>query len=188
MVDKDYKDWVFARAKEMRENPTEAELRFLKWVRKNFASTPSHQAPVLVDGKYYIIDFLFKKAGIAIEIDGGIHYKQIDKDKNRDNILFDKLGIYTIRIDNYHCYPKFLNQRLRSKLEYAQQVQDKKGKKTRKIYAKKKSKKQLTKEYHSKIGNIMDWVRRCTPTPEKDVRQFAINIYNKKYGKFDKSA
>lgn len=181
MIDKNYKDWVFARAKEMRENPTEAEQRFLEWVKKSFGYVPSHQAPILVEGKYYIIDFLFKKAGIAIEIDGGVHYTQIDKDKNRDKILFDKFGIYTIRIDNKHCYPKFLNERLKSKLEYAQQVKRNKGKKTHKVYIKKKSKKQLNKEYNTEIGSLMDWVRKNTQTSENEVRQFAINIYNKKH-------
>lgn len=181
MVDEKYKEWVFARAKEMRENPTKAEERFLMWCKKSFGYVPSHQAPVLVDGKYYIIDFLFKKAGIAIEIDGGVHYTQIDKDKNRDNILFDKLGIYTIRIDNRNCYPHFLNERLKHKLEYAQQVKQKKGKKTHKIYTKKKSKKQIDREYKTEIGKLMQWVRENTQTPEEEVRQFAINIYNKKH-------
>ena len=30
----DYKNWVIQRAKELRMNPTESEVKFLKWVKK----------------------------------------------------------------------------------------------------------------------------------------------------------
>ena len=118
----DYKEWVLQKAKELRMNPTKSELDFLNWVKKNYASTPCFQYPIEANCKWFILDFYFKSLNIAIEIDGGIHKNQIEKDKNRDKILFEKMNIYTIRIDNKFCKPEVLNERFESKINYATSV------------------------------------------------------------------
>ena len=48
---------------------------------------------------------------------------------------------------------------------------------------KKISNKKLKREYEQSIGKIMNWVRKNTTKPEKDIKQFAINIYNKNKNK-----
>ena len=126
----DYRDWVIQRANELRMNPTKSEIDFLDWVKKHYYSVPLSQYPIEVNGKWFILDFFFGKLNIAIEIDGGIHNKQIEKDKVRDRLLFDYRDIYTIRIDNRFCNPKVLDDRFESKISYATSVLRKYGKDT----------------------------------------------------------
>lgn len=179
----DYKNWVIQRAKELRMNPTESEVKFLNWVKKNYSSIPSSQYPIEVNGKWFILDFYFKNLNIAVEIDGSIHTKQTDKDKDRDKLLFEHKGIYTIRIDNKFCDPNILNERFESKIAYATGVLNKHKLKTGKIKKKKKNNKKQLQEYNSQIGKIMNWARTHTCVKEKDIKQFAINIYNKNQSK-----
>lgn len=134
----DKKQWVFNRAKELRGNQTEFEKIFAEWVEKNYLNRPCKQYPIEVNGKYYILDFFFKSANIAVEIDGKQHIKNREYDKIRDNDLLSKKGIYTIRIDNCFCSEETLSERFDKKFAHAQQVLRKKGIPSKKLKPKPK--------------------------------------------------
>ena len=51
----------------------------------------------IIDG--FIIDFYCHKAALAIEVDGPIHVKQKDYDRDRDQVLNCR-GIQVLRFDN----------------------------------------------------------------------------------------
>lgn len=151
----DYKEWVIQRARELRANPTKSEVTFKDWFQKNYYQIPCCQYPVEVNGKYFILDFFLKSLNIAIEIDGSVHKNQLDKDKNRDKMLFEFADIYTIRIDNRFTNSKTLTERFESKIKYATSVLKKFGKKTGSLTPKPKPipKKKKNKKVKNKKTN-----------------------------------
>lgn len=60
-----------------------------------------HQAPFVINGKIYFLDFFIPSLRTAIEVDGVSHswYDHPNKDSNRD-MDFKTIGIKTIRISN----------------------------------------------------------------------------------------
>lgn len=60
-----------------------------------------HQAPFVINGKIYFLDFFIPSLRIAIEVDGVSHswYDHPNKDSNRD-MDFKTIGAKTIRISN----------------------------------------------------------------------------------------
>lgn len=60
-----------------------------------------HQAPFVINGKIYFLDFFIPSLRIAIEVDGVSHswYDRPNKDSNRD-MDFKTIGVKTIRISN----------------------------------------------------------------------------------------
>jgi len=60
-----------------------------------------HQAPFVINGKIYFLDFFIPSLRIAIEVDGVSHswYDHPNKDSNRD-MDFKTIGVKTIRISN----------------------------------------------------------------------------------------
>lgn len=60
-----------------------------------------HQAPFIINGKIYFLDFYIPKKRLAIEVDGQYHTSigQGTYDEIRD-YNFEKIGIKTIRIPN----------------------------------------------------------------------------------------
>lgn len=75
-----------------------------------------HQAPFIINGKIYFLDFFIPSLRIAIEVDGASHeysWKH-EKDKDRDS-NFKSIGIKTIRISNSECESsKYLNIRMKA--------------------------------------------------------------------------
>lgn len=98
------KDALYQYADENRENPTDAERRFKKFLGKNNIDY-KFQVPVFCSGEGYIIDFVIhsKKTGkdIAVEIDGGYHDEpeQVRKDEIRDKNL-KRCGYDVVRLRN----------------------------------------------------------------------------------------
>ena len=87
------------RAKELRKNQTEAEIKFWNEILKsdklkNFKFTT--QKPV----DNFIVDFYCSALGLIIEIDGDIHKFQKARDTERDNILKEKFGLKILRYTN----------------------------------------------------------------------------------------
>lgn len=75
-----------------------------------------HQAPFIINGKIYFLDFFIPSLRTAIEVDGISHslYNNSDKDRNRDKD-FKTIGIKTIRISNDEVSTnKFLDIRLKA--------------------------------------------------------------------------
>ena len=97
---------VRAFAREMRKNPTEAEIFFWEKVRgrKLFGLKWNRQYVVqcLFDStsmKYYIADFHCNQFKLIIELDGPIHLDQIDNDLIRTEDL-NQFGFKVLRFTN----------------------------------------------------------------------------------------
>jgi len=83
-------------ARQNRNNPTEAEKMVWEILRRRFYQYKfTRQKPI----NRFIIDFYCSKLLLAIEIDGGIHEKSLERDKGRDSIL-GAMGISTVRFTN----------------------------------------------------------------------------------------
>ena len=54
----------------------------------------------------YILDFYCPEAKVALELDGEVHNRQIDKDEARDRDLLERFGIRIIRYENRHVFER----------------------------------------------------------------------------------
>ncbi len=88
---------LLERAKEMRQNPTEAEAALWDVLRKkDFVYKFRRQHSIYK----YIADFVCLEKNLIIEVDGKIHESQIDEDAERQLILEEKKGFKVIRFTN----------------------------------------------------------------------------------------
>lgn len=85
------------RAKELRSNMTSTEKILWQQLRKNNLNGLHFRRQQIIDG--FIVDFYCHAAGLVIEIDGEIHRKQVEYDKERDKILSAR-GLRILRITN----------------------------------------------------------------------------------------
>lgn len=79
----------------LRQNQTPSELRFKHLLsdlaRETFPSLSYFkQSPFRHDKGFYIVDFLLPHLKLGFELDGGYHFKQIDKDLKRDYFFMSK--------------------------------------------------------------------------------------------------
>lgn len=88
---------AFIRARNMRENMTNAELILWNRIRNNQLLGFRFKAQHPVAG--FIADFYCHKAKLVIEADGLIHQSQKEYDLERDKVLND-LGLTVIRFPN----------------------------------------------------------------------------------------
>ena len=92
-------DILFEFAKNMRNNPTEAECFLWNYISKNQIQGVrfKRQHPVL----YFIADFYCHKAKLIVEIDGDYHLEpgQYQYDVSRDMEL-ELLGVKVLRFSN----------------------------------------------------------------------------------------
>jgi very-short-patch-repair endonuclease len=87
-----YDKQLKALSQNLRKNMTDAENRvWLKLRRKQLKGRPFYRQKII--GKY-IVDFYCPKANLVVELDGGQHYSEIGKakDRVRDDVL-TKMGI-----------------------------------------------------------------------------------------------
>jgi very-short-patch-repair endonuclease len=93
------KPLIFERAKELRQNPTEAENILWQLLRSNkmLGLRFKHQHPISI----FIADFYCHKLKLVIEVDGEIHQTEKNKeyDENRTAEL-ESYGITVIRFTN----------------------------------------------------------------------------------------
>ena len=85
-----------ALSQRLRKNMTDAEKRlWLKLRRKQLKGHPFYRQKII--GKY-IVDFYSPKANLVIELDGGQHYSEAGKarDRTRDDVL-SEMGIQVLR-------------------------------------------------------------------------------------------
>ena len=83
----------------LRKNMTDAEnMLWLKLRRKQLKGRPFYRQKII--GKY-VVDFYCSKANLVIELDGGQHYSEIGKakDRVRDDVL-TKMGIKVLRFSD----------------------------------------------------------------------------------------
>ena len=94
-----YDKRLVSRARELRKDATPAEKLFWNKVLKDKRLAYlkfTRQKPV----GNFIADFYCAQLMLAIEIDGDIHLTQKTRDKEREKILKEKLGIKVIRYKN----------------------------------------------------------------------------------------
>lgn len=88
---------LLARAKEMRKNPTKAESLLWNALRtKKLEYKFRQQHPI----DNYIVDFVCLSKKLIIEVDGGIHQYQLEKDDERELLLKEKKGFKILRFTN----------------------------------------------------------------------------------------
>lgn len=90
-------------AKQLRKNQTPAETEMWEFLKINFPRVKFLRQKPLDN---FIPDFYSIKYKLIIEIDGEIHNKQREKDKERDNLFCAKYGITTIRFSNEEVFNK----------------------------------------------------------------------------------
>ncbi len=91
---------IFERARELRENMTEAEKILWDELKENKMGVrfkPQHPASI------FILDFYCHALKICIELDGEIHQYQKQYDESRTDEL-KKFGIMIIRFSNEQLY------------------------------------------------------------------------------------
>jgi very-short-patch-repair endonuclease len=91
-----YDKQLKALSQHLRKNMTDAEkLLWLKLRRKQLKGHPFYRQKII--GKY-IVDFYSPKANLVIELDGGQHYSEAGKarDRTRDDVL-SEMGIQVLR-------------------------------------------------------------------------------------------
>lgn len=93
-----YNPKLTERARELRKNMTKAEKHF--WF--NVIKTPDFKNIKFLKQRvvdHYIVDFYCPEKNLAIEIDGEIHYNQIEYDQIRTHLL-KQYGLKIIRFTN----------------------------------------------------------------------------------------
>ena len=102
-------------ARKLRENQTKAE-NVLLWLlrRKNFGCKFRRQHVI----KGFVLDFYCPSARLGIEIDGGIHLKKKDYDKERQEVI-ETQGIKIIRFKNAQVFydPQLVIQKIQNNLQ-----------------------------------------------------------------------
>jgi very-short-patch-repair endonuclease len=93
-------------ARELRKNPTESESILWEQLRKRQLGGYRflRQHPLYYDHKnndhfFFVPDFYCPEIKLIIELDGGIHLNQKERDQHRDDILNDR-GFKILRIKN----------------------------------------------------------------------------------------
>ena len=85
------------RAKELRQNMTPAEKILWEYLRAKRFNNLKFRRQQIIEG--FIVDFYCHSLGLVIEIDGKIHEKQIEYDRDRDKILSAK-DLHILRFTN----------------------------------------------------------------------------------------
>lgn len=91
-------EWVNDNAVKLLANRNKAEL-IAGDELKRLTHEVYEQVYFRIDGHSYFLDYYLPKYRIAIEVDGGYHKMRRNEDKERD-ILFNNIGIRTIRINS----------------------------------------------------------------------------------------
>lgn len=93
--------WTKKMKKELDKKTTKSERSLLGALQKTFKKRVKSQQPFVIDGKVYYADICIKSLKTIIEVDGGYHNtdEQREKDAIRD-AAFKSIGYTTIRVPN----------------------------------------------------------------------------------------
>ncbi len=94
-----YDKQLKALSQHLRNNMTDAEnMLWLRLRRKQLKGRQFYRQKII--GKY-IVDFYCPRASLVIELDGGQHYSEVGKtrDRTRDDVLID-IGIKVLRFSD----------------------------------------------------------------------------------------
>jgi very-short-patch-repair endonuclease len=86
-----------AAARAMRVFPTEAEVALWRALRARRVGGFKFRRQQVIVG--YIVDFYCAEVALAIEVDGSIHQKQHEDDRQRDHLLARR-GVSVVRVPN----------------------------------------------------------------------------------------
>ena len=105
----------------MRLNPTYAE-KCVNKILKSFKIRFCRQFVI----EPFIVDFIFRKYKLIIEVDGPVHEDRQKEDKKRDDFLKSK-GYYVKHIDAYEAYniPELVYYDVKDYLEFLKDKKDK---------------------------------------------------------------
>lgn len=94
------KDWIEVRRYELQASANKYEHLMGEYLI-NKGIKFIHQAPFVINGKIYFLDFYLPERRLAVEVDGIYHesMRQSDYDATRD-YNFRSIGIKTLRINN----------------------------------------------------------------------------------------
>jgi very-short-patch-repair endonuclease len=84
------------RARELRNNPTEAERILWMWLSGDRLGVRFRRQYVMLG---YILDFYCSKANLAVEVDGGCHAGKGEYDERRTTHL-EEAGVLVVRFSN----------------------------------------------------------------------------------------
>ncbi len=84
-------------AKELRQNMTPAEKITWQHLRARLFKGLKFRRQQIIEG--FIVDFYCHSLGLVIEVDGKVHDKQIEYDRDRDKILLAK-NLHILRFTN----------------------------------------------------------------------------------------
>jgi very-short-patch-repair endonuclease len=82
------------RSRELRKDMTEAEKVFWEMVRDRRMSGLKFRRQQIIDG--FIVDFYCDSLGLCVEIDGGVH--ETEEQKNYDKLRDEALAIRSLKI------------------------------------------------------------------------------------------
>ena len=85
------------RAKELRQEMTGEEKVLWHRLRTNKLKGIKFRRQQVIQG--FIVDFYCHKAGLVIEVDGGVHEDQVEYDSERDKVL-EGLDLRIMRVKN----------------------------------------------------------------------------------------
>lgn len=108
------REWIETRRYELQFSANKYEHAVGSYLLKNNVKF-IHQAPFVINGKIYFLDFFIPSIRAAIEVDGDYHSidSQYNKDSDRDK-NFKTIGIRTYRIQNSEADSrKFLDIKLK---------------------------------------------------------------------------
>ncbi len=108
------------RAREMRNNSTEGEIKFwCELLRKKQTGFQFYRQKVI---GHYIVDFYCAKLKLVIEIDGVSHKDKVEYDTHRDDVL-NSFGLKVLRFDdqtvqnNFQIVEKDFNEKLAQRIK-----------------------------------------------------------------------
>lgn len=98
--------------KELRENATEAEKIFYKYLEDHRVNFEFQK--ILCPDKCYIVDFFLVDYKVVVEIDGGYHdnEEQQQKDWQRSLEIYRKFGYKTFRLKNNQIFSGKFEEKL----------------------------------------------------------------------------
>lgn len=106
MAENEFQKSITELARELRNNPTPAEVKLWKILRKRQLNNCRflRQKPIIYkqinsEVYFFIADFYCSKKKLVIELDGPIHKLKREYDRNRDFVM-SQLGLYVLRIFN----------------------------------------------------------------------------------------
>ena len=115
-----FDEWIDKNQEKLLSRCTQSEQVLFKDIKKAFKSRASKQHPFVIGSKVYYADICLKSLNVIIEVDGGYHTEDLQRQKDavRDK-AFSSIGYETIRCTNDQVSsPEFrrsLVQRLKNK-------------------------------------------------------------------------